>query len=159
MHIIIDMLYISPNIHDNKVFGLFNSMMMQIKLLFTHKNTFRDIIHTRGKQNKKAANPPSHHSKLFLSYHGLPTFLWYFCSHPRLCRLSRMSICKIITKIHTKDKSSHTQGENLKREGEKNKRRELQKRTFGQIYVVNVPGIILCLYARRRHENNLSFDR
>lgn len=132
MHIIIDMLYISPNIHDNKVFGLFNSMMMQIKLLFTHKNTFRDIIHTRGKQNKKAANSPSHHSKLFLSYHGLPTFLWYFCSHPRLCRLSRMSICKIITKIHTKDKSSHTRGRIWSERVRKTKGESCRKERLGK---------------------------
>lgn len=68
---------------------------MQIKLLFTHKNEILFLITQKN--------------SFSISVSWLTSFLWYCCSHISLVSPSwAMSVCKIITKIHTKDKSSHS---------------------------------------------------
>lgn len=48
-------------------------------------------------------------NSLSISVSWLTSFLWYCCSHISLVfPFWAMSVCKIITKIHTKDKSSHS---------------------------------------------------
>lgn len=102
--------------------------MMQIKLLFTQE-----------------ANPPSHHSKY--SYRIMAYQLFYdIVVHIFRSRShSRMSICKIITNIHKKDKSSQSP-----RRLPSGRVKKKTKEIYFECVRENV---------ERRHENNLSCDR